>query len=381
MANIIIKRGRYYIQYRYLGKRKTVKTDLLVSGENLLKAEAMKEKIAEKVEVRNRDMKFRGLMGHMPGGFGVKDLTLDRAVEIYKLKLSLTSYSYQYRFKMAMNHLYKIVSPRIRVSKVTYEHSLQFVKYLKDRKLSVASIRTYYEHVKVLFAFLVDRKHLSQSPFSTDVLPRKTKKIVVPFHEDMLSNILSAAKEVETEFYNILNMLLLTGLRPKDLLKIKYGDIDLSAGFIYVHMTKTDKSIDMPISDACMAFIKSNMQHIIGMDRDQDIFPDYTVTILGRKFRRLKKKLGISERYVFTLKTFRKTFGSYYAEGLDIQDVSLLLGHDQISTTSSFYTRIKAESVRKKMNIFDAERSADGMAGRTVADQKNAEHEKSSVNT
>lgn len=362
MATIIKKNGKYYIQYWISGKRKTIKTKLEVTDENYNKAVLMKNRIQDKVEIKRGDIKYRGILNSVNKEINEKDITLEKAVEIFKLKLALTSKSYQDRFTVSMNYFNKIVQRETKVSKVSFEHSLLFVKLLTDQKLSNASIRTYYEHIKMLFQFLVKHKYLIESPLNTDVLPRKSKKVIITFDKEMLDRILSSAKEMskkteDKSFYDILMLLLLTGLRPKDLIKIKAGDINFVVRNIYIRITKTDKEINIPMSKGLFSFISNEMKYVLDLDKEQPIFPGYSVARVGRRFRRLKSKLGIKERYVFTLKTFRKSFATHYAGGLDIQDVAYLLGHDQIATTKDYYSKILAENVRNKMDKFDERNS------------------------
>ena len=231
LATIIKKNGKYFIQYWNLEKRKTVKTNLESTEENWNKAVIMKNRIQDKIEVKKSDVKYRDIIESVSNQITEKDITLEKAVETFKLKLALTSKTYQDRFRVSLNYFNRIVSKDTKVSKVTFEHSLLFVKLLNDQRLSNASIRTYYEHIKMLFQFLVKHKYLVISPLSSDVLPRKLKKTIITFNKEMLENILSTAKEIsekteDKSFYNILMMLLLTGLRPNDLLNINALDIN-----------------------------------------------------------------------------------------------------------------------------------------------------------
>lgn len=367
MANIIEVKGWIYIQYRDAGVRRTVSTKLRATEENYKKAEAMKKEIVKKVEIKKSDIKYRDLIKTVERKNSIKDITIEKAVEKYKHKLALTSYSYRYRFGVAMNHFYKIVPANNKINKVTYEHSLKFVKYLMDRKLSNASVRTYYDHVKVLFLFLVKHKHLHNSPFSTEVLPRKSKKTIIPFEKSMLDDILSAAKETDDNFYCILVLLLLTGLRPIDLLKIKARDINFAEKRIFIKISKTDKEINIPMSKSLTNFILNEMKYITDLDGDQLLFDDYSVNRLGRRFRRLKSRLGIKERYVWTLKTFRKTFGTHYAKSLSIQDVAFLLGHDEVETSKSFYAATIVDNVRNKMDELDERKDVSNSISITLA--------------
>lgn len=358
MANFNYVNGKIYIQYRVLGKRKSFKTNLKISADNLKKAELIKKGIEEQIEVKNKDIKVKNILQSVGYINGInKDITIEKAVEMYKYKLQLTSKSYQTRFEVALNNFYRIVPKNLKVSKVSYEHSLKLVKLLVDQKLSTITVRTYYDHIKVLFHFLIKSKYLSSSPFTTEVLPKKTKKSIVVFRKDMLDEILSAAKESDTMFYNILSMLLLTGLRPIDLLRIKVGQINFAERRIHLRVSKTNKEFNMPMSQLLFTFISENMRYIMDLDGDQYIFPGYSVPRLGCRFRRLKKRLGIKERFVFSLKTFRRNFATHYAKGLNIQDVSFLLTHDEVETTKAFYADTIVDNIRNKMDSYDEEQN------------------------
>jgi integrase len=108
--------------------------------------------------------------------------------------------------------------------------------------------------------------------------------------------------------------------------------------------------------DELLNFVKSNLSYINKLDRDGFIFPGYNVNMLGKKFRRLKKSLGIEEKLSYTLKTFRKTFATNLADkGLDRADVADLLGHSIIETTRKYYVNTKAKTLRDKLNKLSKE--------------------------
>ena len=73
--------------------------------------------------------------------------------------------------------------------------------------------------------------------------------------------------------------------------------------------------------------------------------------MLGKKFRRLKQRLGIKEKFTYTLKTLRKTFATRMAQrGVPIQEVAYMLGHESIHTTKKYYTEVMVDRLREKIN-------------------------------
>jgi integrase len=146
-------------------------------------------------------------------------------------------------------------------------------------------------------------------------------------------------------------MLLLTGIRPCDLLNLKVSHIDLKNLVIHLDISKTQRQIKYPLYDELLNFVKTGLSYIKELDEDDFIFPGYNVSMLGRKFRRLKQRLGIEERHAYTLKTFRKTFATDLADkGFDRGDVADLLGHSIIETTRKYYVNTKAKTLRDKLN-------------------------------
>ena len=67
------------------------------------------------------------------------------------------------------------------------------------------------------------------------------------------------------------------------------------------------------MSKTLISYISEEMKYIMELDGNLLIFPDYSVRRVGNRFCKLKKKLGIKEKFIFTLKTFRKTFATHYA--------------------------------------------------------------------
>ena len=146
-------------------------------------------------------------------------------------------------------------------------------------------------------------------------------------------------------------LLLLTGLRPIDLVKLKIGDFDFSKKLINIKISKTKKEIKFPIFSELLTFLESNMKEEFEKDKDNYLLSGFNVEIISRRFRRIKKLLNISNNFKITLKTFRKTFATRMAEkGLSILEVSYLLAHDSVKTSEKYYTNIITESLRKKIN-------------------------------
>lgn len=346
MATLYVKRGKFYIEYVLNGKNITKNTFLEAKRENAKKASEMKKDIeAEIRKTRQTSLKNEFRFFHR------EEIKLSDSVEKYKrMHLSARSKAHQNTFVHVINQFYKFVEPNTNIWEISTEHISEFINQL-GTKIRNASIRTYVNYLKGFFNYLVEEEILEKSPIRNKIIPRPIGNNIVTFEQDMLDKILEEAKRTDTDFYHILMMLLLTGVRPCDLLKLKVGDIDVKNLLIHLNISKTRRQIEFPLYDQLLKFLVNEMLYINKLEKDDHLFPGFNVNMLGKKFRRLKKKLKIDDKYVYTLKTFRKTFATKLAEkGMDRADVADLLGHSIIETTRKYYVNTKAKTLRERLN-------------------------------
>lgn len=132
--------------------------------------------------------------------------------------------------------------------------------------------------------------------------------------------------------------------------------------------TTTGKQIIFPLYDELKEFIESEMSYIEDINDGERIFEEFNSEIIHKRFQRLKASLKITEKNIYTLKTFRKTFASYLAaKGMDKTKIADLLGHENPKTTMKYYAAISASSLRNELNnifgvrndVKSADKSAD----------------------
>jgi hypothetical protein len=80
------------------------------------------------------------------------------------------------------------------------------------------------------------------------------------------------------------------------------------------------KEILFPLYKELKGFIDEYMPEIYEQ-KGELIFRQFTFNSVGMRFRRDKRKLNITERFIYTLKTFRKTFATSMSEnGIMLQE-------------------------------------------------------------
>lgn len=352
MASLINYRDKYHISYYVNGKRKLTNTKLDFTKNNLSKARKIKTEIEERIEIvfKNTEMKYDNLISKD------KNISIsDAAFICQEERIKGKSPSHFRNFNIVMKHFYKIIPPGTFIGDINSGHINSFINQISP-EVANASMHTYIRYIKILFNYLVEEDYLFRSPVKKKLIPKVTRSNIVTFDNSVLEDILQIAKERDLKFYNCLMMLLLTGLRPIDLLKLRVSDFDFERKQINVRISKTSKEIKFPIFEELEKFINENMESDFEKNRDEFLFDGFNVDVIGKRFRRIKKLLNLNDKYVITLKTFRKTFATGMAgRGLSIQEVANLLGHDSTTTTEKYYADVITESLRKKINSLNYE--------------------------
>ncbi|HEX2787600.1 MAG TPA: site-specific integrase [Ignavibacteria bacterium] len=335
------KRGKYwYIDYLLNGKKYYINTKLPSSAAFKTKAEEKKKEIElYLIKVKNKNVvKVEGL--------SLKEASLKYMIE----HLANKSVSHRESFLRAYKHLIKLISEEQNVKSVNKEIFNKYLEQLIPGR-SIETIRTYIRYMRIFFNYLVEENVLIKSPVSKKLMPKAQKKPIKTFEPVLLENTLNIAKERDYQYYLVLQMLLLTGQRPCDVLRIKWKDIDLLNKKLIVRISKTNKIINFPIYDKLEEFIVNEIYKHFKCKSDEDfIFDKFTVETVGRRFRRIKAYLNNKERGI-DLKTFRKTFASNLASnGMERSRIAELLGHDSVNTTFKYYASIKNDSLRKELN-------------------------------
>jgi integrase len=84
-------------------------------------------------------------------------------------------------------------------------------------------------------------------------------------------------------------MLLLTGVRPNDLLNFRVEDFNFDSNVLNIRISKTNREIKFPIYDELLYFIEKNMKEEFGGDKTELIFKPFTVIAISKRFIRIKK--------------------------------------------------------------------------------------------
>lgn len=135
-------------------------------------------------------------------------------------------------------------------------------------------------------------------------------------------------------------VLLNTGMRRNELLRLTENQIDFGAGLITLENTKSRRTRQIPMTN--------RVKEILG-ELKPTLFQDLKPDVVSHKFRAAAGAAGIKGMKLHSL---RHTFGTWLiAMGYDITVVQKLLGHEDIRTTM-IYAKAEVGVLRNAIESF-----------------------------
>ena len=251
---------------------------------------------------------------------------------------------------------------------------------MKFKHLTVQKYRSIFLSI---FDYAVKNEVVESNPIRKVESPKTIEKVTM--HEDEENNILPFSEaEIKiilekTDGYlkNFIMLMYASGMRPGEIIALKWSDIDFDKKQINIYKTIVNKQIGpvktlsskrkidmLPLSELALKEqykITSNYEFIFISSRKK---PFYSHDIINLRFRKVLKANKIQVRKLYNL---RHTFASQLiAAGEDITWVSKTLGHKDTQTTLMYYTKFIKKSEDERLekiskiganfgaNIFDS---------------------------
>lgn len=276
------------------------------------------------------------------------------------------------------------------------EHVLKiaaFTRWLKSKRYSENTIKTYTEAVKV---FLLHYAHKKVEEISNDDLIRFNNEYILknklsasyqnqivngvklffqtieqsklkvdlvhrPRREHKLPNVLSKeeVKEILNALVNIkhrtmLSLIYSCGLRRSELLNLKPADIDSKRNIIIIRQSKGKKDRIVPLSEKILLMLR---EYYVAYKPKEWLFEGQTIrekyseksleSVLKNALAKTKIKKPVSLHWL------RHSYATHLMEsGTDLRYIQNLLGHSS-SRTTEIYTHVSTKSIQNIKSPFD----------------------------
>ena len=380
-GSLIIKGNYYYAKFRVNGKQKMLATKVPVKGNNKRKAErVLKELIAkyEGLNLENENILFTAFLDKWLQS--VKPILKPATWESYDKTVSgkIKPYFEQKNYK------FKDMKP---------ETFTEYFVFLAQQGKSNGKGGLSYKTVKNIrgvlssaYEYALENRYVNENPVLRSRMPsfpHSIKKDVPEYNAQQVRKLLLYAKEHESHIYIFLLLALYTGLRKGELLALTWEDIDYDKKLLNVNKSRTGsrKNVTMqittpktkssnrkiPINDFVIGELKAEKQRQEeyskllgnGYDKSHDFIvptvlakPYVNLSAINRVVNRLTENAGLPH---CTIHGFRHSVASILDDnGVPIQDISVLLGHESVNTTERIYINRRKTAKETTINALDS---------------------------
>ena len=283
--------------------------------------------------------------------------------------------------------------PEIKFDDKKTEAIRTFEHWLKSRRYSPNTIKTYLDAIRVFFRFYIDnemnsigngdivrfnneyilKRNLSSSYQNQMVNAIKLfyrtvenrnleiEKVHRPKSEKTLPNVLSK-EEVKgilqahsnTKHVAMLSLIYACGLRRNELISLKPQDIDSKRGILIIRQSKGKKDRITPISLKLIELLRQyyiSNKPVTWLFEGQHKGIQYSAESLQSVLKQALKKANITKPV--TLHWLRHSYATHLLEaGTDLRYIQELLGHSS-SRTTEIYTHVSTKNLQNIKSPFD----------------------------
>lgn len=383
-GSLIIKGNYYYAKFRVNGKQKMLATKVPVKGNNKRKAErVLKELIAkyEGLNLENENILFTAFLDKWLQS--VKPILKPATWESYDKTVSGKIKPY---FEQK-NYRFREMKPEI---------FTEYFVYLATEGKSNGKGGLSYKTVKNIrgvlssaYEYAIENSYIKDNPVLKSKMPffaHSIKSDVPEYSAEQVRKLLLFAKENDSHIYIFLLLALYTGLRKGGLLALTWDDVDYDKKLLRVNKSRTGsrKAITaqittpktessnrkIPLNDTVLEALKAEKKRqnehaeILGNGYDKSHSfivrtvlgkPYVNLSAINRVVNRLTENAGLPH---CTIHGFRHSVASILDDnGVPIQDISVLLGHESVQTTERIYINrrktAKAETIETLDNAIN----------------------------
>lgn len=218
---------------------------------------------------------------------------------------------------------------------------------------------SYHNTLTVFFTWCIKEKHMAVNPLLDIEVPKLNKSLPPKLTKQDALRLLEVAynypypyKFLRYRNHAIFATFLFAGLRRKELLNLKFADVDLDNLTIFVRQGKGSKDRIIPMNYRLADILKTYNRERMRLGKTCPEFFTSLNRDMGFKkigLKRLIEKMKETSGLQFSSHKLRHTFATLMLEGgCDIYSLSKMMGHSDIKTTT-IYLSASAEHLRNQI--------------------------------
>jgi integrase len=228
--------------------------------------------------------------------------------------------------------------------------------YSHSRKKGSVSDSTINRNLAILqfiFNYFIKKQYCTINPFVMSKL-RVNNYREVNLNRDQIKELLEKAKELNLMCHNVICLLLLTGMRKGELFSLTWSEVDFENSVIWLsaYKTKGKKRRRIPLTPTLKEILLTLMDY-----SSELVISNYTFDMFKKHWTKLLKKIyfgTISDGSSLRIHDLRHIYAqSLSYEGVPMEDIQALLGHQDISTTQRRYAMFARHDLLEKASKID----------------------------
>lgn len=277
-----------------------------------------------------------------------------------KARTERTVKTYSYNFQEFLGYLESLGKPLDVSVFEDYRVLREFMYSLSERGLDKKTIRQRMLSLKSFCKFLVREDIISRNPFDRFDIPKKVKGTPRPLSGNVRDKLLdltkrraeSSGKARDIQAAIIMELGFKAGFRKGAMQSLLWENIDFEEGYAYV-IDKGQKEKCYPLAPSILYWLKRLRLAREAAEGPVILSPKSKTPIsdtsLHDEFKRYVRLCGLNEKEI-GLHSMRHTYGTtLHAQGFDIRDIQVAMGHDDIGSTQ-VYVDVPKKELREKIN-------------------------------
>lgn len=216
--------------------------------------------------------------------------------------------------------------------------------------VSPATLDQFWRTLNTFFNWAVAEGELPENPMKRVRRPKVPRRKVNRLDCKQAAKLLTLVRHSALADRNeaIVSLMLDTGLRVGELVRLKLSDVDLDRGTFKV-IGKGNKEREVPLEEASTAALRRYLDKRPQAEIEALFLSRSGKPLTGNAVRlmlhRLRDKLDVDRLYPHLL---RHTFARLYLEHGDLRSLQAILGHASVTTTADIYLDPDIDDLKKK---------------------------------
>ena len=235
----------------------------------------------------------------------------------------------------------------IPISGFSYHHAQKFMDYLiTNRDIGNRTYNNYISTYRIIFNTFEKRELILKNPFNKIEFLQETEGKIVAFTDEEWNTIYKKLPEEDPQLWVIANFIYYAALRPAEIMRLKFSNIDLSRQKIYslASNSKNKKQQVIEIPDTFLEILKKvdwkypSHYFLFSKNLLPGIKENYP-TRIAERWRKFADHNNIKERTIYDFK--HNAAGRLCDAGFDLRDIQLHFRHHSLDQTEEYLSKFR----------------------------------------